>query len=167
MKPSIRLGLIAGLLSGIALLIEFTYFFDKEKVGVYAMMFKMLMMIVCTYAAIFITAKQLYNSNIPFNIGVKEGIIVAAIIGISMGVANIVYVKYLDPLYLDTLAAQGRATLLEQGMNEEEITGSIDRFYSFNTPWVTLIKEIAFNLFLGVICSIIITFMIRRVPIRD
>ena len=131
------------------------------------MMFKMFLLILCTYIAIYIANKADYNYSIPFNVAVKEGIIVAAIIGITMGLANVIYIKVIDPTYLDVLAEQGRENLIKSGKSTEEIQDAIDRFHSFNAPWVTIIKEIAFNLFLGVICSLIITFMIRRIPVHE
>ena len=122
MKLPIKFGLIAGILSGFVLILEFIYVLPGDlPQGAYTFMFSMFNLIVATYATVYLTSRNEFETAIPFETGIKEGLKVGIMVGLCIGVASIIYTSFIDPMYYKVMAAEGRAQMQEMEKTEVEI----------------------------------------------
>ena len=92
----------------------------------------------------------------------KIGVGVAVAGGFIIGVYNIVFMKFIEPGFIDQIMAEKQKIFISEGYNEEQMSKLIEMAKKMSTPGITLAVSMISMAFLGFIISIIAGFILKR-----
>jgi len=105
---------------------------------------------------------RLQDGLLSYGQGVWIGTRMGILAGIIMGAYLFLYMKVINPAYLDEMLIQMQEASLQMGMNEEDVA-QMESFYALTTNPFTMIVSGMFSTGVGsFILSLIISLFLRR-----
>ena len=95
------------------------------------------------------------------------GLYASVIIAVVMAVYTYVYIKYIDPSFVDNLLANAEDKMIEANpdMSEEDLNKALDMTKIFMQPEVMAVMSIFGSIITGAIFSLIIAIFAKREPV--
>lgn len=89
--------------------------------------------------------------------GLGLGTLVAAVFAVIFTIFNYIYIKFIDPAYMDMIRQLQMEQIQEQGLTEEQMDMAMDWVMTLTTPEMVLVFNILGTIFFGFILSLIIS----------
>jgi len=161
--PEIKFGLFTSFILFIWMVIGYTLLIPNfHKVGIYVGIISLLI----TIPGIFFGIKERRDKSnfgyIRFKEAFKTGITITFIIAVATVLFTYVYYEYINPNYVNYLAAETEKTLLQDNASRDEITAALTiiRYqFSFN---VQLIQQLLFILIGGTAITTVVSILLKK-----
>lgn len=115
---------------------------------------------------VFFLGQKYYKENgdgyMTYGQGMGIGFWASLISSLISSVFTYIYVKFIDPSWLETIKEMQVEQLQEQGMSDEQIEMSMGMMEKLSTPEMIFIFGIIGGVFLGVILSLVITIFTQK-----
>ena len=161
--PELKFGLFTSFILFVWMIIEYTLLIPNfHEIGIYMGLISVLIPI----AGIFFGIKERRDKSnfgyIRFKEAFKTGITITFIIAVSTVLFTYVYYEYINPNYVNFLAAETEKSLLQKNVSREEISAAVTiiRYqFSFN---VQLIQQLLFILIGGTAITTVVSMILKR-----
>ncbi len=162
MKPSVKFGLIN---AGLGILFAMILYVTGLNRNAHANLIQMIGFVFPIYC-IAMAAKEVRQTNnngfISFGETFRLGFAITAI-GALVGAAyHFVYLKFIDPTYIDFQMNQQLEKLQESGLSEEMIDNQIQMTAKFMTPISQFGFGLVFGILFGVLLSLIMAAIVKK-----
>ncbi|MBL7925001.1 MAG: DUF4199 domain-containing protein [Bacteroidia bacterium] len=92
----------------------------------------------------------------------KHGLVIFLVGGIIAAAYSILYVKVIDPDFMDYVMEKQVAGMQEMGMPEDQIEEAINRSAKFQTPFWMFTWALLGTLFVGAVISLIMAAVLKK-----
>ncbi len=94
--------------------------------------------------------------------GLGIGTMISVVSSIISNIFSFIYIKFLDPTYIDVIRDAQIAGFQEQGMSDSEIETALSFSESFMKPETMIVMGIFFGIFFGFILSLIVSAITKN-----
>ena len=161
--PEIRFGLFTSFILFVWMIIEYTLLIPNfHEIGIYMGIVSVLI----TIGGIFFGIKERRDKSnfghINFKEAFKTGITITFIIAVLIVLFTYAYYEYINPGYVNFLAAETEKSLLQDNASREEITAAVTIIrYQFSLN-VQLIQQLLFILIGGTVITTVVSILLKR-----
>ncbi|GAA4316395.1 DUF4199 domain-containing protein [Nibribacter koreensis] len=154
----LRYGLITGFVSVIYSLILFVTGLNENTAFSYL---GFLILVGGIYFA-YKQFKSMNNGFMSYGQGLGIGSLLSAIVGLLGGVFTYIYIKFVDPGFMQRMQDLQITKMEEQGLSDAQIEQATEMAASFSGPGMMLIMGILSYLVIGFLISLIMAAIMKR-----
>lgn len=157
-QVAIKWGLILGIISIVVFLaIYFAGFMGESWAG----WISPIIAVVIIYLA-HNEFKEQGNGYMSYGQGLGLGTLTTVVSGVVSSVFSYVYVKFINPEYLQEILDISMAKMEEQGQSQEQIDAAMGMMEKFMSPEITFVFGLIGAVFIGFIISLIVSAITKN-----
>ncbi|MCY7362303.1 MAG: DUF4199 domain-containing protein [Ignavibacteria bacterium] len=159
----IKYGIFSSFLLFIWMVIEYTLLVPNfHEIGVYIGIVPVIIPVIGIYLGIKERREKINFGYITFKDAFRTGLVITFIVAIMIVLFIYVYYEFMNPNYVNFLAAETEKTLIKQNAGREEINAAVTIIkyqFSFN---VQIIQQLLFILTGGTAITFILSMIMKR-----
>ena len=162
MKPAIKFGLISGAIGVLFNLVMYITGINRTPSGQTIQWLSIIIPITCMYMAIKTYRDEIGNGWITFGKAFNQAFRVGVVGGLIGSVYHFLYLKFIDPTYVDYLMQLQLEKLTERGMDDATIEQAMKQTAPFMSPPVQLGFAIVISFFIAAALGLIMAGIMKK-----
>ncbi len=162
MKPAVKFGLISGSVAVLFNLLMYITSLNRSSSAQAIQWVMLVVPIACMYLSIKTQRDELGAGWITFGKAFNVAFVVGAIGGAIGSVFHFVYLKFIDPSFIEFQMQQQLDKMTERGMSEETIEMALKQTAPFMTPPVQFAFAILISLFFAAVLALIMAALFKK-----
>ncbi len=167
MKPSVKYGLISGVVGVLFNLVMYITGINRTGSMQMIQWLGLIIPITCMYFAIKTYKEEIGNGWITFGKAFNQAFMVGLIGGVIGSVYHFLYIKFIDPTFIDFQMNQQLEKMTDRGMSEEMIEQAMKQTAPFMTPPVQLGFAILFSLFFAAVLGLLLAGLMKKPNLEE
>ena len=162
MKPAVKYGLINGAVGVLFNLVMYITGINRTGSMQIIQWLTVIIPIAFMYLAIKAYREEIGNGWITFGKAFNQAFIVGLVGGVIGSVYHFLYLKFIDPTYVDYLMQLQLEKMTERGMSDEVIEQAMKQTAPFMSPPVQFGFAIFFSLFIAAVLGLIMAAIMKK-----
>lgn len=162
MKIALKYGFIYSGLSILMSLVMFVTELNRSDNTWLISLIGLIVPVLCIFLAVKEYKTEVGGGYIKFADVFKNGLVVCLVGGIIYSAYSLIYMKYIDPTFMDFIQEKQIAKMQDMGMEEEQIEKAMQRSASMQSPFWMFTFTLLGSLFFGAIISLIMAAIMKK-----
>ena len=162
MKPSIKFGLINAGVGVLWAMIMYVTGLNRNASAMWIQFFGIIVPIICIVQATKVFRETEGNGYNSFGQTFRIGFMITSIGAVIGGIYHFIFLKFIDPTFIDFQMNQQLEKLQEKGLSEEMIDSQIQMTGKFMTPIAQFGFAIVFGLIFSALTALIMAAIIKK-----
>lgn len=162
MKPFVKFGLLSGGIFVLFTLIMYVTELNRGGSMQAIEMSALIIPIACMYFAISTYKTEIGNGWISFGTAFKQAFYVGCIGGIIRSVFHFVYIRFIDPAFIDFQKHLEFEKMIEDGMSDAMIETRMQQSAPFMTPPIQFIIVLIISLFFAAVLGLLMAAIFKK-----
>ena len=162
MKPFVKFGLLSGGIGVLFTLMMYVTELNRSSSMQAIQWFALIIPIACMYFAINTYKTEIGNGWISFGTAFKQAFYVGCIGGIIGSVFHFIYVRFIDPAFIDFQKLQQFDKMTEDGMSDSMIETAMEQSAPFMTPSMQFVFGLIISLFFAAVLGLLMAAIFKK-----
>jgi hypothetical protein len=160
-EPGLLYGGIAG---GFSVLHSIVLYTLDASFSVYANVSTYVLPVIILFVMLYLYRNEYGKGTMSYSDGLGMGTLIMSIAGIIGAIYAFIFMKYIDPGFMQMAMQIQEDKMLAKGMDEATIERSMEMTAKLRTPGVILIFAILTSAFFGFVLSLIVSAFLKKEP---
>ncbi len=162
MKPGLKYGLINAAIGMTWVLLMFVTGLNRSDSANIINILAIAIPVICCIQAVNEVRATEGGGWISFGRAFKESFLVTVIGSIFSSLFYVIYIKFIDPTFMDFMMNKQVSKMQEMGMSEDQILKAMNQSAAMQTPGWLMVWGIVIGMFLGAVISLIVAGVMKK-----
>lgn len=162
MKIALKYGLIYSGINIVWSLLMYVTELNRSEMSWVFNLLALAIPVICIVLAVKEYRLTVGNGFISFGEAFKNGLVVCLIGGLIAAAYSILYIKFIDPTFMDFMMQKQVTSMQDMGMSEGDIEKAINRSAKMQTPFWMFTWALVGSLFVGAVISLIMAAILKK-----
>jgi hypothetical protein len=156
--------LYGGITGGVILLHSVILYALDATFSVYYQVMEYLLPIALLFLVLYLYRKEKMGGIMSYSQSLGMGSLIMVVAGIISAVYMYIFMKYIDPDFVNVIMQMQEEKMLEKAMDEASIETTMEFTSKMKSPGVMAIISFLGTAFMGVILSLIVSIFLKKEP---
>lgn len=162
MSRELTYGMIAGFSTLGWMTLGYVLHWEQSEMGRYAPFLSLFILMLAIYLVILVKRDIDHGGTITFKEAVTAGMIVSFVVGIMVGLYLMVYVKYVNPGYVEGVIASALEYYKQENASQEQIDKGVEGIRAMHTPFGQFTYGIGTTMMTGLLIALVMAWIMQR-----